>query len=217
MNAHFFKFYNRMLLIMLLIIGVSCNQSKIEDDQQFDLLEISNANSNCKFISQDEDFESSVMEISTEGGNTGVVIWEKGDKQDWTNGNYLVLEIFGDNDYSGVIHIEFFKEPTVHSSTDKEQLAIFTQMGIIPRLKTKLVFPLSYLDGQQVHMSRFPRQLKATVWGNRLDPKDITKVKVRFGPYFDPDFKPNFKFIVACTSSGIYIYGMVCSIGKIIV
>lgn len=63
-------------------------------------------------------------------------------------------------------------------------------MGILPRLRTKIVFPLSYLDAQTLFVERSPRQLKGTINGNRLDPNNIKKVVIRFGPYFDPYFKP---------------------------
>jgi hypothetical protein len=56
-----------------------------------------------------------------------------------------------------------------------------------------VVFPLSYLDAQNLFVPRSPRQLKGTVNGNRLDPADITKVTLRFGPVVDPWFKPRFE------------------------
>ena len=193
MNNFLFRFYGLLVLMMFVTINMSCIDSEksnrqkgySENEQLFDLVKISDANLNCKFVSQDDDFEAPVVLVNTEEGNNSVVIWEEGDKQDWTKGDYLVLEVYGDNDYSGVLTIDFFK--------GEDELSIYTQLGLLPRLKTKIVFPLSYLDGQRVHMSRFPRQLKATVWGNRLDTKEITKVRVRFGPYSKSDFNPNYK------------------------
>src|SRR4030065_2362545 len=66
-------------------------------------------------------------------------------------------------------------------------------MGILPQLKTKVVFPLSYLDAQNLFVPRSPRQLKGTVSGNRLDRADIIKVVLRFGPYYSPYFLPEYE------------------------
>ena len=205
MNVELTKLNKWILLIFVLAINLSCNRSDSEGIQQFDLTQISKNNSNCNFVLQNEDFRAPVLEINPQEGNTGVVIWQKGDKQDWAKGNYLVFEIYGDNDYSGVIDIEFFKEASDSSTqkivlqsgevsgTDKDMPWISSLMGILPRLKTKVVFPLSYLDAQQLFVPRSPRQLKGTVNGNRLDPNDIIKVELRFGPYFAPYFEPKFK------------------------
>ena len=53
---------------------------------------------------------------------------------------------------------------------------------INPSLKTKMIFPLSHLDGQQIFLSRQPRQLKGTVSGSRIDPADVGKVAIRISP-----------------------------------
>ena len=145
MNNFLFRFYGLLMLMMFVTINMSCIDSEksnsqkgySENEQLFDLVKISDANLNCKFVSQDDDFEAPVVLVNTEEGNNSVVIWEEGDKQDWTKGDYLVLEVYGDNDYSGVLTIDFFK--------GEDELSIYTQLGLLPRLKTKIVFPLSYL------------------------------------------------------------------------
>ncbi|WP_373060132.1 hypothetical protein [Zunongwangia sp. H14] len=138
--------------------------------------------------------------------STGVVIWEKGDEQDWTKGSYLIFGLYGDNEFSGVINVEFFKETGEYTTeelivqggevTGRGDAAppwISSLMGILPNLKTQVVFPLSYLDAQEIFLPRFPRQLKGTVTGNRLDPADIVKVVLRFGPYDEPYLTPEFE------------------------
>lgn len=178
--------------------------------QSFDLKTIASRNANTKLISASSFFEKRVLKIIPEKNNTGVVIWEKGDKNDWNNGKYLVFEVYGDNEYSGIINIEFFKET---GESDNQKLILqsgdesrkkgdvpwlSSLMGILPKLKTKVVFPLSYLDAQQIFVPRSPRQLKGTINGNRLDPRDIVKVILRFGP--NDDALPSPKFELASVS-----------------
>ena len=174
------------------------------DIQIFNLKETASINSNCRLI-HSSDPGNPVIEVIPEKDNIGIVIWQKGDKQDWTKGKYLVLDILGENDYSGTINVEFYKEKGKTapekiilqsgevSLKEKDTPWLSCLMGILPRLKTKIIFPLSYLDAQQLFVERSPRQLKGTINGNRLDPKDIIKVVLRFGPYFKPYFEPRYK------------------------
>ena len=201
------------ILLLLFYLFIACSYYKDEEDevQSFELEKTADENSNCILIPNVNETNSPAIEVKPASDNTGVVIWEKGYKQDWSKGKYLVLEIFGDNDYSGTINIEFYKEKRKSakekivlqsgevSLKDKDTPWFSSLMGILPKLKTKVVFPLSYLDAQTLFVNRFPRQLKGTINGNRLDTKDITKVILRFGPYFGPYFQP--KYLI----SSIYI------------
>lgn len=193
------------VLLVLLFVIAACTGQNNTGVQQFDLKKIAAKNSDSIFIINSEQFGKKVLRISSEAGHQGVVIWEKGDKQDWTGGKYLVFEIYGKKDFSGVINIEFYK--TVKDSSpekivlqsgeisggDEELPWISSLMGIMPQLKTQVVFPLSYLDAQNLFVPRSPRQLKGTVSGNRLDPADIIKVVLRFGPYYAPYFLPEYE------------------------
>ena len=195
--------YSAVLLFPLILSASYYKAGK--NIQSFELGEIASKNSNCRLINE-AGKENPVIEITPEKENTGIVIWQKGDKQNWSDGNYLVFEILGENDYSGTINIEFYKEKGKSAAQEKIVLQsgevsleekdtpwISCLMGILPRLKTKVVFPLSYLDAQQLFVERSPRQLKGTINGNRLDPNDIVKVVLRFGPYFKPYFEPKYK------------------------
>lgn len=192
-------------LFLFFTLVISCKNLNNKEVQVFDLIKIAHNNLNRSIVSISEEFQEPFIKISPENNHAGVVIWEKGDKEDWSKGKFLVFEIYGDNDYSGVINIEFYKETGDNPSdkiilqsgemlsVNKDKPWISSLMGILPRLKTKIVFPLSYLDAQRLFVPRSPRQLKGTINGNRLDPNDIIKVKLRFGPYFNPYFLPNFK------------------------
>lgn len=191
-------------LILLLVI-ISCVQHNDKGIQTLDLKKIAGQHSDSTFITDSKIFGKQVLKISPEDGHKGIVIWGKGDKQDWSKGNYLVFEIYGENEFSGVINIEFYKEVKDSisekivlqsgevSGSEEEMPWISSLMGILPRLKTKVVFPLNFLDAQTLFVPRSPRQLKGTVSGNRLDPNDIIKVILRFGPYYPPYFLPEYE------------------------
>ncbi len=192
-----------VVFLSLLILLNSFYTSKI-GVQPFNLEKIAAKNSNCKLI-KDSGTKSPLIEITPENDNTGIVIWQKGDKQDWTKGKFFVFEIFGENDYSGTINVEFYKKEGKSapekiilqsgevSLKEKDTPWLSCLMGILPKLKTKVIFPLSFLDAQQLFVKRSPRQLKGTINGNRLDPGDIIKVVMRFGPYYKPYFHPKYK------------------------
>ena len=192
---------------ILFLSFVSFSFKKIDKSgrQSFELKRIAEGNSNCVSVSNGNESESKYIEVTPRENNTSVIIWKKGNKQNWSNGKYLVIEILDEENYCAIINIDFYKS-NGRSSPEKIILQngeaslinrnapwLTSLMGILPKLKTKLVFPLSYLDAQNLFVTRSPRQLKGTISGDRLDPKDITKVILRFGPYFKPYFEPRFK------------------------
>lgn len=190
--------------MLLPVLVVACTGQKEQGVQTLDLTKIAGRHANT-YVEKSDIYSGKSLHISPEDGNEGIVIWEKGDGQNWSEGNYLVFEIYGKNEFSGVINIEFYKEVKEFtpgkivlqsgevSGTEKDTPWISSLMGILPKLKTQVVFPLSYLDAQRLFVPRSPRQLKGTVSGNRLDPADIIKVVLRFGPYADPYFKPEYE------------------------
>lgn len=187
------------------VLFVSCN-SQTGGVQQFDMQKIAAHYSNAETkVKASDIFGKDILYISPADGNEGVVIWEKGDKPAWDKGNYLVFEVYGEAEYSGVINIEFYKDMKNFvaekivlqggetSGTEKDMSWISCLMGTLPQLKTQVVFPLSYLDAQQLFVPRSPRQLKGTVSGNRLAPEDIVKVVLRFGPYDGTNYLPSYE------------------------
>jgi hypothetical protein len=143
---------NIFLILFFLFVTLSFKPTEEDKIQNFDLKKIVEENTNCKFITNENNIEDQQIEVTPENNNTGVVIWQKGDEQDWSNGKYLVIEIYDENDFSGVINIEFYKE-TGNSSPEKIVLQsgevaleekdkpwFSSLMGILPKLKTKMVF-----------------------------------------------------------------------------
>jgi len=95
----------------VLLFGlIACTEQDTPGVQTLNLKKIAAKQSENTLMTDSKIFAGKVMQISPEDGNQGIVIWEKGDRQDWSKGNYLVFEIYGDNEFSGVITIEFYKE-----------------------------------------------------------------------------------------------------------
>lgn len=189
----FFQFAKLSSALLLFVVISSFLLHDAENDHLrdkfFNLEQIALQNTNCYLTSRSSQFDKTVLKIKPEEGNDRLVIWEKGDDLDWSHSNYLIFELYGNNEYSGMVRIEFYKEEencNCEEDDDEKDLKverrIYTHIGIMPKLKTKLTFPLRYLDGQNVFLPRFPRQLKGTVWGNRMIPEDIVKVTLKFGP-----------------------------------
>lgn len=199
------SFFYQLFTGMLVWWAVSCS-GDTNGVQSFDMQQIAARSAGGETqLGPSEIFGKNTLHISPEEGMKGIVIWEKGDKPNWSVGHYLVCEVYGEAPYSGVIHLEFYKDMKNFKAekivlqggqiagTDKDMPWLSCLMGILPRLKTQVVFPLSYLDAQQLFVTRRPRQLKGTVSGNRLDPADIIKVVLRFGPYDEALYQPSYE------------------------
>jgi hypothetical protein len=205
-----------LLIGLLLILPVfqSCTKTSGDHYQPFDIEKIARNNGNITLMTDGEGFDAKVMKVTPMRENSTVTVWESGDRGDWTKAKYFIFEIFGNNDYSGVITLEFYKKSnrgpeTVVlqsgevSDSGNEDPWLTCLLGINPSLRTRAVFPLSYLDAQEIFIPRSPRQLKGTITGNRLDPADITKVKLKFGPLSDPYFIPVFELASAGLSDSL--------------
>jgi hypothetical protein len=103
----------------------------------------------------------------------------------WKEYQYLVMEVWHDNNYALNLNL-FFREDQSNNSGNE----ISARIGINPRLKTKLIFPLSYLDGQNIFLPRFPHQLKGTVQGHRIDPGKLESFGMQITPFDTGGFAP---------------------------
>jgi hypothetical protein len=196
--------YSKTVILLGCLILISCNGTNNNSDQVFNLKKIAASNAGICKIEEGRGFTGLVMNVKPGPEADAVTIWKSGDTGNWKDANYFVFEVFGNNDYSGVITLEFYKETSRISEkivlqsgevteTEKESPWLSCLLGINPMLKTKVVFPLSYLDAQEIFIPRSPRQLKGTITGNRLDPEEIVKVNLKFGPYSSPYFTPEYE------------------------
>ncbi len=200
------KIIKYLVILTSLILSVSCgNYHEKGLPYALNLKEIAAANSEISRITAGQAFPGRILRVKPIAGNLTLTIWEEGDGPEWVSPDYLVFEIWGAADYSGVINIEFYRRAreidtskvvlqSGQLSTDEGNTPwLSCLMGILPRIPTKVVLPLSYLDAQTLFVERSPRQLKGTMSGNRLDPADIVKVALRFGPHAEPWFTPEFE------------------------
>jgi hypothetical protein len=202
-NTTKIKFFFFLLVSLSLI--PACKESAESSETFFNLRKITKMNPDISSVAGGEGFAQPVLKVTPSSENATVTIWETGDNGNWAEAKYLVFEVWDAEDYSGVINIEFYRKSESSSrknivpqsgevtTNTKETPWLSCLMGILPHLKTKVVLPLSYLDAQSLFVSRSPRQLKGTMSGNRIDPNDIVKVALRFGPFADPWFTPDFE------------------------
>lgn len=194
---------NRILILLLVIACLtSCKSTKNEPGIVYTFSSDSLFVQNQKNIQwkKSEAFKEKVLEFKSMKDANTLVITSGSDSLPWGKAKYLICELWHDNPYSAIVYVDFYKKQQEAAKTSivqqgdvstenmKQQPRISPKIGVLPNLKTRLIIPLSYLDGQQIFMQRFPRQLKGTVMGRRLDIADIGKVCLRFEPVMEPDY-----------------------------
>ena len=194
-----------LLYLFAFLLTFSCT---VKNPANFDLKNIQQKNPEISVLQ-----ESQVLKITPTSKNQSLTVWEGSNPELWNNAKYLVCEIWHDNDFSAVLNVEFYRneknaESIVAQSGDvagdeKETPRMSAKIGILPKLKTRMVFPLQHLDGQEIFMHRFPRQLKGTVLGNRMKPEETSKVVIRFGPWQEPHFTPGFEIAAVYLTSEV--------------
>lgn len=196
-----FKFY-----AITFLFALSCFSCKQGGDtaafyHEFKLAKVAEANPRIAGIKQGEGFDKPVLKIDNTEALRELNLWENEEPDVWMSARYLVFEVWHDNDHCIYLKGSFYDTTESHSDIvfqgEKRQAAsgkarpkITNKIGILPRLKTKVIYPLQYLDGQQVFGRRFPRQLKTTTHGHRIDRSEITKTTFRFDPYKKSFFTP---------------------------
>ena len=178
----------------------SCTTKNIND---FPLNKIQAENNDISVFQKSQVFNEEVLKITPVDNNQSLTVWKGSNPGMWKNANYLVCEIWHENDYSGILNIEFYRNEngnenivTQSGSVSADEMGkprMAAKIGVLPKLKTKVIFPLEHLNAQEIFMPRFPRQLKGTVLGNRMKPEETSKVVIRFGPWQKPGFTPEFE------------------------
>lgn len=111
---------------------------------------------------------------------------------------YLVAEVYHENPFSAILFLDFFEKNGGKGITTqgKETAAaptaspgLYMNVGILPYVKTQVIFPLSHLDGQEIFIPRYYRQLKGGARGERIHPDSLQAVKVRLEPFQSPDYE----------------------------
>ncbi len=181
-------------LFAIILFAVSCTN---KNPVNFDLKKIREKNPEISTL------QNEVLKITPTSENQSLTVWEGSDPQMWKDANYLVCEIWHDNSFSAILNIEFFRNEKGDenivaqsgpvSGDERQKPRMAAKICVLPALKTRVIFPLEHLDAQEIFMPRFPRQLKGTVLGNRMDKGETSKVAIRFGPWQQPRFTPHFE------------------------
>lgn len=183
-----------LFYFFVLFLTVSCS---VKNPGIFELEKIQQKNPEISILQGD-----SVLKITPVEKNQSLIVWEGNNPELWENAKYLVCEIWHANDYSAVLNLEFYRNESNSKiitqsgsveGSSAETPRMSAKIGVLPLLKTKVIFPLEHLNGQEIFMPRFPRQLKGTVLGNRMKPGETSKVVIRFGPFQKPHFTPDFE------------------------
>lgn len=188
------------VIIIVVLFLFSCAS---ENSSTFNIQQIQKSNSEISVVQTGVGFESEVLKITPTNKDQSLTIWQGTDPDLWKNAKYLVCEIWHNNDFSAVMNVEFFRNEKGAGNIVTQSGAVAgdedgtprmsAKIGVLPKLKTKMVFPLEHLNGQEIFMRRFPRQLKGTVLGDRMKPEETSKVILRFGPWMQPHFMPEFE------------------------
>ncbi|MBN2175470.1 MAG: hypothetical protein JW731_15175, partial [Bacteroidales bacterium] len=164
----------------------------------FDLQAIARKNeATCK-IEENGKFQQRVLIYKPTQGQGSLPISEGIPEGSWGKAKYLICEVYHSNPYSALLNFEFYnhggKEKGIEVSPDsiqvdgKDEPRITVLIGVLPYMRSKVVLPLSFLDGQKIFLSRFPGQQKGYVSGHRIATENIGSVKLRLGPFETPGF-----------------------------
>ena len=188
------------LCCAMLFLVSTCQPQKTYPGQiyRFDLKQIAKTTSLSHKWVKNAEFGEKVLSVAVSNGNNELVLTTDSENIDWAAAKYLVCEVWHDNPYSVLARLQFFRRssdeiPIVPQGMDigaEPGLRMICNLGILPKLKTQMIFPLSHLDGQQIYLSRQPRQLKGTALGWRIEPDEVGKFSIRFMPDMEPDFLP---------------------------
>ena len=201
------------LILLGLFLGFSACQPKNAipgQVYQFDLQQIAKNTSLTHEWTKSPDFGENVLSVTVGNDNNELVLTNDSEGINWSAAKYLVCEVWHDNPYSVLMNLRFFRRAEDESAVAKQGDETVKQesgprlsctIGILPRLKTRMVFPLSHLDGQQIFLTRQPRQLKGTVSGRRIDPDDVGRVSIRLTPSMAPDFLSSIQIASAYLTS----------------
>lgn len=188
----------RILFLFLLLSLFSCASPGEQGPVASFDLEYITQNNPGKSVALNTQDGRSVLTFTPDSAGHSLLLADGGSA--WRESKYLVMEVSHDHPYSAILYIDFFRQGEEARSIEQQggarstdQPRISPKIGVLPYLPAQVIFPLSHLDGQDIFLDRFPRQLKGTILGSRLDPADIDRVSLRLEPFSEPDFQPSIR------------------------
>ncbi len=173
----------RCLIITFTLITVfivpNCQKSPVESPDNtlytFDLQQLATGNLDFTNLSAKNPWGQTALLFRPDSAHNTLILATAADSLPWSSAKYLVADLYHANQHSNTFYFHFYGE-------DLNKPRIYGKMGVLPELKTRLVFPLQYLDGQTFFMERQERRLKGVVPGSRLPINKITKVTLGLDP-----------------------------------
>lgn len=186
------------IFVIFITFTVSCNQDK-PYMYQFSLEKLAEDNSDLQKV---EKIDAYLYSPSTDSSFIELTLSDI--DINWKKVNYLVCDIYHENDYSALLYFQFFRKEGIGEKAiiqqgksadneSKELPRIVPKIGILPQLQTQVIFSLSHLDGQNVFLYKYPRQLKGTVLGSRMEKSAIEKIRLVIEPHSKPEFLPKIR------------------------
>jgi hypothetical protein len=131
--------------------------------------------------------------VAGPNGGSGSILFKPGsektyltlpgaDAAPWGKAAYLVCEVYHENDFSVVLHLDFFSRNGTRDSTGKDAAQVAVRYGVLPRLPTQVVLPLDHLDAQRIFPPKYARQLKGGVQGRRMRADETSRVALWLAP-----------------------------------
>jgi len=161
---------------------------------EFDLKQLASRNHEFVYQTDKNPLGQNALVFTPASDSSSMGIFDTASREAWIKARYLVADVWNANRYSAIVRVNFFDQDTARSAR------IFGKMGILPYLKTRLVFPLEYLDGQTFFMARQVRCLKGVVPGHRIAPQSIANVTISLAPVQD-SFPTNLSISRLCLMS----------------
>ncbi len=91
--------------------------------------------------------------------------------EDWGSAKLLAFDAYYDCDNSASIILKVYAK-------GEQSERLYCNIGVLPRLNTRITVPLSLLSGQQIFMDRNPGRLKGVAFGKRTNLEEIDRVTI---------------------------------------
>lgn len=132
------------------------------------------AESGTRGVMRCEERQSARCEISGEPGRVA--------DADWSAMKYLYLDLTSrEAEFaSPVLNLEFWRA----GNEDSDEPDLTVRMTCLPRVKTRMVMPLSALDAQHIFLRRTPGRFRGFVTGEGVEPGSIGKFAIGLREYW---------------------------------
>ncbi|MBM7582197.1 hypothetical protein JOD02_001054 [Caldicoprobacter guelmensis] len=98
---------------------------------------------------------------------------------DWRDAKYIIFDAVNHEDYVMGVTLEFWvKGNTGHHPN------LTVILGLFPKLKTRLSFPLEALNSQKMFLDRTPGKLKTVVFGTKVAIEEVDRFAIGTMKYF---------------------------------